>query len=170
MGRLHNLLGGKFHRLTILSRAGVRDGCATWNYICDCGKFGATIGKFILNGKIKSCGCLKIDKATERCAGMVRQNTIHGHAHMYKHTSTYRSWCAMKARCYNVKHQSYKRYGGRGISVCARWFDFRNFLKDVGERPKGKTLDRIDGNFHYMPSNCRWATPLEQTLNRAVCK
>jgi hypothetical protein len=73
---------------------------------------------------------------------------------------------AMRQRCYSVKNNKFYMYGARGIHVCARWFDFRNFLSDMGERPVGKTLDRINGTLHYMPSNCRWATPKEQANNR----
>lgn len=77
----------------------------------------------------------------------------------------YGAWHQMINRCENPNNSSYPRYGARGVTVCARWHDFRNFLADMGERPKGKTLDRIDGNKGYEPDNCRWATPAEQRLN-----
>jgi hypothetical protein len=72
----------------------------------------------------------------------------------------------MKQRCYNENNVSFARYGGVGIAVCARWEQFENFLADMGERPAGKTLDRINGSGDYEPSNCRWATPKEQAANR----
>jgi hypothetical protein len=82
-------------------------------------------------------------------------------------TATHRSWSAMMQRCFNSKLRDYKSYGAKGITVCERWQIFLNFFADMGERPAGTTLDRYPnpaGN--YEPGNCRWATPLEQTLNR----
>jgi hypothetical protein len=72
----------------------------------------------------------------------------------------------MLRRCYGKKTQFYKIYGGRGITVCKEWHDFRNFFKDMGKRPKNKTLDRIDPDGNYCPSNCRWATALQQARNK----
>lgn len=90
----------------------------------------------------------------------------HGHSSRGARTPTYYSWRAMRARCKYACVRDYRLYGGRGIRVCERWEDFVNFLADMGERPEGATLDRIDGDSNYEPSNCRWATPLEQRHNR----
>jgi hypothetical protein len=79
---------------------------------------------------------------------------------------TYNSWSAMKARCLSPSNGNFAKYGGRGITFCVRWLSFDNFLADMGERPEGKTLDRIDSAGNYEPSNCRWATQAEQTANR----
>lgn len=83
-----------------------------------------------------------------------------------KNTPTYRSWRAMKTRCLNKNHGYYWRYGGRGITICQRWLNsFSNFLADMGERPVGKTLDRINNDGNYEPTNCRWADRKTQSEN-----
>lgn len=79
----------------------------------------------------------------------------------------YSAWLAMRQRCYNPKSQRFKYYGGRGIKICSRWLtSFDNFIEDMGRRPKGKSLDRIDVDGDYEPDNCRWATQTEQIVNR----
>lgn len=93
-------------------------------------------------------------------------NYRHGHARPGKETRTYHSWRSMMMRCYYDKCDGYKYWGGRGISVCGAWHDFSNFLADMGEKPHGTTLDRINNDGDYTPKNCRWATPSEQSRNR----
>jgi hypothetical protein len=90
----------------------------------------------------------------------------HGHRRGRFPSPTYNSWRAMRARCNYPTHPYYPNYGGRGIRVCERWRFFAHFLADMGERPAGTTLDRIDPELDYEPGNCRWATPLQQRWNR----
>ncbi len=113
------------------------------------------------SGKTKSCGCYARDKASE----WGKKATRHGHAGK-RPSRTYQSWIAMRNRCYREKDVHYASYGGRGITVCGSWrASFEVFLADMGERPEGKTLDRIDPDGNYEPGNCRWATPVEQRAN-----
>lgn len=81
-------------------------------------------------------------------------------------TTVYKAWLNMKARCNNSNNPQYHSYGGRGVSVCKRWHDFKNFFEDMGAPPKGTSIDRINNNKNYTPKNCRWADVSTQNNNR----
>jgi hypothetical protein len=120
---------------------------------CDCGNSHSL--PLTQWGKTKSCGCLRTEQ-------LVARSTTHGHAR----TSIYATWGDMINRCTNSTHPRWASYGGRGITVCDRWRKFENFLADMGERPAGMTLDRIDNDRGYEPDNCRWADLSTQARNR----
>lgn len=94
----------------------------------------------------------------------------HGHGKTGQHSPTYSTWLGMRSRCHNPNDSRYADYGGRGIEVCKRWDSFANFLADMGERPKGKTLGRLDNNGPYCQSNCEWQTTLQQSANSRRCR
>lgn len=101
------------------------------------------------------------------CAFKVPTTVIHGHKPRSGESTTYSTWTSMRNRCYKKTNNRYEHYGARGIQVCGRWLEsFENFLEDMGERPKGKTLDRVDNDGDYCKENCRWATDIEQCKSK----
>lgn len=149
MPALINMAGKKFARLTVIEKSSRRNstGSVFWRCQCQCGSEIETSGTSLRNGTTRSCGCL---------------HTTHG----MTLTPEYRVWRSMHQRCSNPNHVRYGNYGGRGISVCERWSRFENFFADMGPRPTGLTLERINNAEGYAPDNCKWATWSEQNLNR----
>lgn len=124
--------------------------------ICECGKIKTVDSRNLLGGKSKSCGCLRKELHTTH--GMSREGS-----------REYSCWLAIRQRCLNPNDPRFKDYGGRGISLCERWLDFENFLKDMGPRPAGCSIDRSDNSLGYQPDNCRWATRKQQQNNTRRC-
>ena len=153
-----------FGRLTALRRLPeTESGRSVWLCRCSCGKLKLCMATLLATGRVLSCGCFSRKLASDR---MKKIFTIHGMCG----TPTYRSWGSMMARCYQQNATRYDCYGGRGISVCDRWKTFKFFFEDMGVRPLGMSLERMDNNGNYGPSNCRWATPKEQSTNRRTTR
>lgn len=153
--------GSQFGRLTVMRKL-PRKGSHT-QYLCKClcGNETAAEGYHLRRGATKSCGCLMVET---RSAG---HRLAHGEGSSHAETTEHRIWSAMLRRCYNQQCREYYRYGGCGITVCDAWRgSYPAFLKDMGRRPAGKSLDRIDPYGNYGPSNCRWATYKEQANNK----
>lgn len=162
MGRYKDISGKRYGRLLVEALTQIRRD-AYWWCRCDCGSYVNVRGSFLRNGNTQSCGCLNRERAAERCKD---QFTSHGASRVKNHTPEYQSWTAMRRRCLKSGRDDFKNYGGRGITVCKRWMnDFSKFRADMGERPVGTTLDRINNDRGYKPSNCRWATRVQQANN-----
>jgi hypothetical protein len=160
-----DVIGKKFGYLTVLSAAENRivpSGITRMVMCrCECGNVKPYQFHAIKNGKTRSCGCYSKKPIQER-------ERVGTERHLMSYTPEHRAWSSMKNRVCNPNVIGYNYYGGRGITVCDRWLNsFENFLEDMGNRPSDKhSLDRIDVNGNYEPSNCRWATIEQQNSNK----
>lgn len=159
-----------FGRLTVLCQASnSKSGKRRCLCRCSCGHEVVIAVSNLRTGHTVSCGCASSEVKSRRA---IERNTVHGQncAGRGNQSPTWLSWKSMRQRCLDASHKSYPSYGGRGITICDRWSDFRNFLADMGGRPAGRTLDRIDVNKGYSPENCRWATASEQQRNKRCAR
>lgn len=164
MGKpLADIKGQVFGRLTVLDRDLFVNGKTRWLCSCECGKQVSVIGQLLRNGRTKSCGCLRSDRAAETASK-------HGGYVGRKPTRTMRIWKNMIQRTCNPNCPMYARYGGAGIGVCKSWQTFEGFMADMGEVPDGLTLERIDNSKGYEPNNCKWTTYAKQNRNKSSTK
>ena len=146
--KINDLSGMRFGWLSVLFLHPYRNKHkqTQWVCVCDCGNYITLANYRLTSDKVKCCGCTK-------------------KPHRMSFTPTHRSWHGMRNRCLNPNVPEYKNYGGRGIKVCERWKYFKNFLEDMGPRPDGYSLERIDVNGNYEPSNCKWIPLRKQNHN-----
>ncbi len=152
-----DLTGERFGRLVVAGYFKTNGKVAQWRCLCDCGRTHVANSGNLSKGHTRSCGCLKKDISTK-----------HGDARDGKWSGTYTSWVGMIDRCESVNNASYDYYGGRGITVCEGWLSYEQFKLDMGERPDGTSIDRINTNKGYCKDNCRWTDRTTQSFNTRI--
>lgn len=159
--RIVNLTGRIFGKLIVLQPYGIHENRGIcWECACQCGKKVVVPSGNLVGRNTQSCGCSRI-------MTLKAKFTTHGEARVSERSPEFTTWAGMKTRCTNPNTKCWPHYGGRGIKVCERWMEFRNFLSDMGRKPSPKhSLGRIDNDGNYEPRNCRWETQKQQQKNR----
>jgi hypothetical protein len=161
MQRSHDFTGQKISFFTALRPALIyfqKGKASGWVCKCECGKEFFATSERIKSGRVKSCGCKK--------SALLSSHVKHGHYASGRSSPELMSWRSAVARCHDPKCSTFHRYGALGVTVCEEWRnDFPAFLAELGTKPPGTTLDRIDGTRGYEPGNCRWSTPKQQSNN-----
>ena len=159
---IRDMTGLRFGKWTVVERAGYKHGDVAWLCRCECGTERTHAGQNLRRGRTNSCGCAQ-----------QQPRVVHGHARKGVVSSTYVTWQAMVKRCEYPGRWNFKYWGGRGVTVCERWrrgdgkrSGFELFYADMGPKPFGLSLDRIDNDLGYGPSNGRWTTRIGQARNR----
>lgn len=156
-----NLIGDQYGRLTVVKLVKNRGDRRMWECVCICGKTSIASTGDLRSGNTTSCGCYNREKTAES-----NRTTHPSRKHGQKGSGAYKSWQAMLQRCEYKASVNYPHYGGRGITVCERWHDFILFFQDMGIRPRGMQLDRINNDQGYFPGNVRWVTPRQNSNNK----